>query len=871
MIKAIKIIKKLSFALIVSLFTLLVWGNLAKVNADSTIVTSSELTIDGVQVRVSGKPGIRIHANVNNYDTTNVEKFGLLIAFGKHEASDDFVYGGTVDGAKVLNGQKTALASGTRYNVTIYNFPENLILETLTARAYLKLKDGSYVYGETVAYLSFGEVVLKAINDGQAKEDVFGNENLIARVEQMITNNETGYMKYGMDSFNNFTISNLFEQDPTRLRDIFFNDFNNFLTSAGISDSIAADSEWYDFYSLVAPHQILSDGTVAVNTKNTDVSTSNLFKFFKEEKMDNKWGWILDWFSDIAPSFHISRQVAAIRSEDGTYVDNVNHSNFISDDCTYNLLHLVSSLYSFLYNVQKDQNGSGSIIFGTLDSYSLIDEYNKSIYADLSKYEVVKIGDKIVLPDQTAGGEINNGYTSGSDNFNVNQEIVVGSTSVSYTPTFTTGYTITYVDNNNNAISDLTSVYDGTKEVILPKYQPEGYIFEGWYDNLDYSGNVITNINASESGDKVYYAKLTKGVNIIVDSTLTEKTNGEVVSVDGINYTFGTTAYASVIDAINYANTLVDAGVICINVLPGEYNYVDNANSVTLTASNIKIVGPNANINGNETRLDEATIDNLFIIFNPNLQNVEFNGLKFTGNSKIYCRDTTYGTSINGFKFNYNYVVSTNSVAAVWSSQSSGFIEFDAAKTYYSKNIEITNNYFAHDLTNNTTSKYETELIALDNVSNLNISNNTFNNIKDNAIHVYDTNRGLSGETCKFNNNTFNTVNGDAIKVNWIAPDVSKGTNNTIEFDNNNFNGVVGSCIYIGYDGTAGNSVDLYKKISFSDNVFNSAAENFIYINKCFVNWTIVIDNNIYNYVPSGYYVYAYTTQAENILYPKNN
>ena len=475
------------------------------------------------------------------------------------------------------------------------------------------------------------------------------------------------------------------------------------------------------------------------------------------------------------------------------------------------------------------------------------------------------------MPDQTAGGEINNGYTSGSDNFNVNQEIVVGSTSVSYTPTFTTGYTITYVDNNNNAISDLTSVYDGTKEVILPKYQPEGYIFEGWYDNLDYSGNVITNINASESGDKVYYAKLTKGVNIIVDSTLTEKTNGEVVSVDGINYTFGTTAYASVIDAINYANTLVDAGVICINVLPGEYNYVDNANSVTLTASNIKIVGPNANINGNETRLDEATIDNLFIIFNPNLQNVEFNGLKFTGNSKIYCRDTTYGTSINGFKFNYNYVVSTNSVAAVWSSQSSGFIEFDAAKTYYSKNIEITNNYFAHDLTNNTTSKYETELIALDNVSNLNISNNTFNNIKDNAIHVYDTNRGLSGETCKFNNNTFNTVNGDAIKVNWIAPDVSKGTNNTIEFDNNNFNGVVGSCIYIGYDGTAGNSVDLYKKISFSDNVFNSAAENFIYINKCFVNWTIVIDNNIYNYVPSGYYVYAYTTQAENILYPKNN
>lgn len=51
------------------------------------------------------------------------------------------------------------------------------------------------------------------------------------------------------------------------------------------------------------------------------------------------------------------------------------------------------------------------------------------------------------------------------------------------------------------------ATYDGTAEVVIPNPFKEGFTFDGWYDNAEFTGNKITSIAAGAEGDKTLYAK----------------------------------------------------------------------------------------------------------------------------------------------------------------------------------------------------------------------------------------------------------------------------------------------------------------------------------------------------------------------------
>lgn len=53
---------------------------------------------------------------------------------------------------------------------------------------------------------------------------------------------------------------------------------------------------------------------------------------------------------------------------------------------------------------------------------------------------------------------------------------------------------------------DITSYIYGTK-VTLPTPSRKGYTFKGWYANKDLTGDVVTEISATEKGDKTFYAQ----------------------------------------------------------------------------------------------------------------------------------------------------------------------------------------------------------------------------------------------------------------------------------------------------------------------------------------------------------------------------
>lgn len=75
-------------------------------------------------------------------------------------------------------------------------------------------------------------------------------------------------------------------------------------------------------------------------------------------------------------------------------------------------------------------------------------------------------------------------------------------------------YRINYVKNGGEFEGDAVSEYtygledlEGSTTITLPVPVREGYVFEAWYENADFSGSPVTQITDTDFGEKLYYAK----------------------------------------------------------------------------------------------------------------------------------------------------------------------------------------------------------------------------------------------------------------------------------------------------------------------------------------------------------------------------
>ena len=70
-------------------------------------------------------------------------------------------------------------------------------------------------------------------------------------------------------------------------------------------------------------------------------------------------------------------------------------------------------------------------------------------------------------------------------------------------------YTVTLNTNEGAGGTSLTSYTCGTVITLPTDWTKTGYTFAGWYDNEDYRGNPVTEISATDTGDKTFWAKWT--------------------------------------------------------------------------------------------------------------------------------------------------------------------------------------------------------------------------------------------------------------------------------------------------------------------------------------------------------------------------
>ena len=70
-----------------------------------------------------------------------------------------------------------------------------------------------------------------------------------------------------------------------------------------------------------------------------------------------------------------------------------------------------------------------------------------------------------------------------------------------------TSYTITYNVNGGTMPATFVSEYNVETGVTLPTPTRSLYLFDGWYENADFSGAKVTSISEGDFGNKTYYAK----------------------------------------------------------------------------------------------------------------------------------------------------------------------------------------------------------------------------------------------------------------------------------------------------------------------------------------------------------------------------
>lgn len=397
---------------------------------------------------------------------------------------------------------------------------------------------------------------------------------------------------------------------------------------------------------------------------------------------------------------------------------------------------------------------------------------------------------------------------------------------------------------------------DYTKETLQFDVNYNQFIDWGTYllcDNTEF-GLVCANFDYNYFSTKVegsYFDNIAKSYNHIFETIedlevvlkykdINESDDNTLIV--GSNENVTKTTYATIDAALKKAK---DGSTIYI--LPGTYN--ENIkikfNNLTIKTLNSEIDPTSENRNNEVVFTGKITIDS-------KVSNLSISGIRFENEAKIVnivgLEGTAANTDVNldGFEFKNNYVKINHT-------SGNGFIEFSEVASSYSHNIKITNNYFTTESTNASKA-----VIYLDNVYNLVLEENKFENITGNAFYVTDTTKGLSGEYSKINSNSFKNISDSAIHINWMSPLPLNSSTGYIEIENNDFDTVGKNAIYIG----KANNSDSYQSIKIMFNKFKSV-NNGVYIERVQKIYNISAKYNTFYDEPTGYYFFNNSKNTE--------
>lgn len=317
----------------------------------------------------------------------------------------------------------------------------------------------------------------------------------------------------------------------------------------------------------------------------------------------------------------------------------------------------------------------------------------------------------------------------------------------------------------------------------------------------------------------------------VADDDIAKMEAGSTYEYNGEKYVVGLTAFASINEAILYATETV-------YVADGEYD-----EEVSITKSNLKLLGANAGINPNiATRKEESVLTNKLTLA-KDVKNVTVSGLYFTLKAQFKCASKGGNDDI---VFEYN--VFDGEITTVSGYPNGGEIMFNPTFGNYNKNLTVRNNRFLstggktyhlfitnlEDLTvygnyfEGTYAQVYVDSIIFDDTANygatgdLVIENNEFVNIAQYGIIFWD----YFDINLKVVGNKFKNCGVDGADDGYIRGAItlittqSKATKSTVLIEKNEMENV-DTCVRIQYENQTADKIE----VTVKDNKFISWAE----------------------------------------------
>lgn len=350
----------------------------------------------------------------------------------------------------------------------------------------------------------------------------------------------------------------------------------------------------------------------------------------------------------------------------------------------------------------------------------------------------------------------------------VGQIVTLNGFDINAVTEFSIGEIVVNVYNPDQAVSTAELYGPGEEELVLPIPGKNGYLFDGWYENQDYSGNPVTKLTASQS----VYAKWKLDYTYIAVNADATLVDGDVYYSSNAKKYFvkGETLFATLAEAIEKVNA---NGTIYVEA--GEF-----ANPATINKNGLSIIGAEgAIIKGKisvAANVDGLTIKNMKFVDAGSIELAAAGGIKnltFENNivTDMKTEASTFfnfkndGTAVNkDFVFKGNKFLLGEGKAARWIR--GGNVE----------NLTITDNVFegkpgVYVDAVRIEGSNEANTASVGVAGTVTITNNQFNNVGQRGVWL----RRISATKIDVINNIFDHTGGETagggLQLEAIVPD----------------------------------------------------------------------------------------------------
>lgn len=266
----------------------------------------------------------------------------------------------SINGQSVVKVPVSNVDNTGTFTTIIKNIKPTDFSKLYTVFGYYK-KGGIITLSNNKTTRSVLEVAYKMTYDGKAEPHI---KNYIDQIKL-----------FGLDTFGQLKVTDKFETNHLELAKAFLNDWN---TKFSLS---LTQIDLESFYNSAVYGKVSS---------NNSLSGSRIYEFFKDQTLNLKWGWLLDYIESVDTKIWPSRQVVALKGN-GT---NPEYSNI------YEGRHFITSLIGF-FNGTYAYDGFPTNDFTNISMYDNLANFVDSILAKPNGYQYYDVGNEVKLPVQT--------------------------------------------------------------------------------------------------------------------------------------------------------------------------------------------------------------------------------------------------------------------------------------------------------------------------------------------------------------------------------------------------------------------------------------------------------------------------------------